>query len=545
MNSPVSASGPGVSADHNLIHYLDDWAASAPDRPALITPTDLAASHHQVVSFAELHGRMSRLASGLAAHGVAPGDRVILMVPMSQELYLLILALLKMGAIVVFIDPWVGLGQLRACARLVEPKAFVAPPLVHALSLPFPEFRGIPVRIATARGFPGCVPMRRILARGAEGHPTQPVAPETTALVTFTTGSSGTPKGANRTHGFLDAQHRALGHHMGHGPDDVDMPALPMFILHNLASGIPSVVPAMKPARPADVDPAAIVRQIREFGVTTMVGSPAYFEPIARWLEERGERLETIRAVFTGGGPVPPGLLERLIPLLPNGTAYVGYGSTEAEPVALISAQEVAGETARLTQAGRGTCVGWLADGLRARIVRPMDGPIPPLPWEDLDLPPGEIGEILVSGPHVNREYYRNPEAMREYKVVEADGTVWHRMGDMGYFDERGRLWMVGRMHNRVVRDGTPLYPVMVEEVAARQPWVRRAALVGLPHPRLGQMAIVAVEPSGPPRPELLRSALREAGFEIDRVVILDRLPVDPRHNAKIDYAKLARRIRD
>ncbi len=532
------------SPSHNLIHYLDGWVAAEPGKAAIITPSDLAASAHQITTFKELHGRMSRVASGLSAHGVAPGDRVILMVPMSQELYLLILALLKMGAIIVFIDPWVGLEQLRACTRLVEPRAFVGPALVHALALAFPEFRSIPLKVVTGRGFPGCIPFARIMASGSDRHETAAVATDTTALVTFTTGSSGTPKGANRTHGFLDAQHRALGHHMGHGPQDVDMPALPMFILHNLASGIPSVVPAMKPSRPADVDPAAIVRQVREFKVTTMVGSPAYFDPIARWLESRGERLESIKAIFTGGGPVPPGLLDRLVPLLPNGTAYVGYGSTEAEPVALISAQEVATETGRMTQEGRGTCVGRLADGLQARIVKPMAGPIPPIPWSDLDLPPGEIGEILVSGPHVNREYYRNPQAVRENKVVESDGTVWHRMGDMGYFDEQNRLWIVGRMHNRVVRDGVALYPVMVEEVAAHQPWVRRAALLGLPHPQLGEEAIVAVEASGRPEPDALRLALRTAGFEIDRVAVVAKIPVDPRHNAKVDYARLKKKLR-
>ena len=149
-----------------------------------------------------------------------------------------------------------------------------------------------------------------------------------------------------------------------------------------------------------------------------------------------------------------------------------------------------------------------------------------------------------MSGPHVNREYYRNPQAVRENKVVESDGTVWHRMGDMGYFDEQNRLWIVGRMHNRVVRDGVALYPVMVEEVAAHQPWVRRAALLGLPHPQLGEEAIVAVEASGRPEPDALRLALRTAGFEIDRVAVVAKIPVDPRHNAKVDYARLKKKLR-
>ncbi|MBM3271564.1 MAG: AMP-binding protein, partial [Candidatus Sericytochromatia bacterium] len=406
-------------------------------------------------------------------------------------------------------------------------------PLIQAAAALFPEFRGIPLKISSGGPFPGCARLAGVMAQGSERHATCAVTPDTTALITFTTGSSGTPKGANRTHGFLDAQHQALGHHMGHTPADVDMPALPMFILHNLAAGVTSIVPAMKPSRPADVDPAAIARQVREFGVTTMVGSPAYFDPIARWLGDRGERLDGVRAVFTGGGPVPPGLLGRLVPLMPDGTAYVGYGSTEAEPVALISAREVVLETGLMTDEGKGTCVGRLAEGLRARIV-----------WDGADLPAGEIGEILVAGPHVNRDYYRNPEAVRENKIQDPDGTVWHKMGDLGYFDDRSRLWMVGRVHNRLVRGGVPLYPVMVEAVAQARPWVRKAALVGRPHATLGQEAVLAVEPAGTPDVAGLDAALREAGFAIDRIVLQGRLPVDPRHNTKIDYAKLARTLR-
>lgn len=524
----------------NLIRYLDEWALGSPDKPALITPIDLVASSHQTVTFGDLAARVSGLAAGLAARGIGLGDRVVVMVPMSQELYLTILALLKLGAIIVFIDPWVGVRQMRACAALCEPKAFVAPPLVLAIATTIPEFRRIPLKIAARGGFPGAMTLKSLIAeQGAIA--TAVVEAETTALITFTTGSSGVPKGANRTHGFLEAQHHALGHHMGHTPDDVDMPALPIFILHDLASGITSVVPAMKPSRPADVDAAAIVRQIRQFNVTTMVGSPAYFDPIARHLEAVGATLPTIRAVFTGGGTVPPGLLGRLVPVLPNGTAFVGYGSTEAEPVALIAAQEVVNETGAMTQSGRGTCVGRIADGLEARIIRVIDGAIETV--DGIELPIGEIGEILVRGPHVNRDYYRNPEATRQNKIPDGEGEVWHRMGDLGYFDEKDRLWVVGRLHNRVMRDGKALYPIMVEALAARAAWVRRAALVGLPDATLGQRAVLVLEAQGAPRLEEIRAALSGAGFTIDRIVIRRRLPVDPRHNTKIDYAKLARTL--
>lgn len=535
------ASGRGLDA--NLIRYLDRWAEEVPDRPALITPVDRRATAHRSVSFGRLATEVATLAGGLSRAGLGPGDRVVVMVPMSQGLYTLILALLKIGAITVFIDPWVGLSQVRACIRLVEPEAFAAPPIVHALARGFGEVRAIPLKISSGGKFWGC---RRLAGLAAPGDlaSTVAVSPDDTALITFTTGSSGTPKGANRTHGFLDAQHRALSREMGLGAGDVAMPALPIFILNNLACGVTSVVPAMRPSRPADVDPGAIVRQIREFGVTSMVGSPAYFAPIARWLRDRGDKLHGVRSIFTGGAPVPPDLMAALVDLLPDGTAFVGYGSTEAEPVALISAREVVAETGARTAAGEGNCVGSPAEGLEVKIMRVVKGPVAEPDWDELEQPAGEVGEVVVSGAFVNRDYFRNEDAARENKIRDHDGRIWHRMGDLAYRDDRGRLWIVGRVHNRVVRAGEAMDPVRVEAMAEAEPWVLRAALVGVADPVLGQRAILVVVALGPPRPGELQARLAQRGVIVDQVVVRRKLPVDPRHNAKIDYARLARSLR-
>ena len=530
------------ATSHNLIHYLDRWAIEAPERPAIVTPVDLAASSHRVVRFQELATEVGSLAAGLRRRGLRPGDRVVVMVPMSAELYTLILALLKIGAITVFVDPWVGLARLLSCIRLVEPAAFAGPWIVQALASGFAEFRGIKTRlISSKRGW------GRLVDPGQANRPeipeTSPVSPDDTALITFTTGSSGAPKGADRTHGFLDAQHQALCAEMKIQAGDVAMPALPIFILSNLAAGATSVIPAMRPSRPSAVDPDAILRQIRAFGVTSLVGSPAFFAPVCRRLREEQSVLAGVRSVFTGGAAVPPDLMRDLADLLPDGDAFIGYGSTEAEPVALISAREVLAETGARTARGEGDCVGRPAHGIELKILRASAGPVVDPDWAQLELPAGQIGEVVVSGRQVNRNYFRNEEAVRLNKIREPSGQIWHRMGDLGYRDERGRLWIVGRMHNCVNRSGTVLYPGIVEALAQAETWVERAALVGLPDRELGQRAVVAVVPAAAPRIETLRTKLADHGILVDEVILQRRIPVDPRHNAKVDYDRLARSL--
>ncbi|HEY9898640.1 MAG TPA: fatty acid CoA ligase family protein [Pantanalinema sp.] len=542
-----------LATHDNVIRYLSHWARVSPSKPALVFPRSVrpgGSIAYSQLSFEELEDRVNRLAAALASRGIGRGDAVVVMIPMSLELYTLLLALLKLAAPIVFIDPWVGIDQIKRCIALTSPKAFAGVPLIQLIGRATGALSGIPLRI-TARGPArfGEWQLERLIESGGPIVETTAVQADETALITFTTGSTGTPKGANRTHGFLVAQHRALSRELGLTPEDVDLPALPIFILNNLASGVTSVVPLMKPSKPAAIDPGVIVRQIQDWGVTTAVGSPAYFAPIADHCLERGLWLPTVRAVFTGGGPVPPGLLGKLRRVLPNGSAFVGYGSTEAEPVALIEAAEACDETDALSEAGHGTCVGRLAHGITARIIRRIDGPISlgARGWDDVELETGEVGELVVTGEHVGKDYYRNPEAGRENKIRDPEGILWHRMGDVAYFDAQDRLWVVGRVNNAVQRGERTLYPLQVEAIARQLPFVRHAALVGRP----GARAMLVVEASEPGAlwrrgtwKQAVLAHMAAQGAPVDEVRFIRRMPLDPRHNAKIDHAKLQRLLR-
>ena len=490
----------------NVLSILTEVARRHPDRPALIMPDGS-------ITFSALRERIDRASAGLQREGLRPGDRSIVMIPMSIDLYVAMLALLDLGAVAVFVDPWIGWRQIAAFAKYAEPRAWLGISRSHALRL---LVRSIPITVTVGRRF-GPFPARRTLSEiekpAGDGavHESQPDDP---ALITFTSGSSGEPKGANRTHRFLLAQHRALAAEFPAQEGDVDMPMFPVFALNNLAVGVPSVVPAMDFRRVDRVDGAAILRQMLTHGVTTCTASPPFFDRLASTGQDPG-----LRRILTGGAPVSDTQLEAWRRAFPNTEILVAYGSTEAEPVAHISAEE------RLELKGPGFCAGKPIERIRARLI-PMGG---------------EIGELVVTGDHVCRDYYRNPGAVKENKIVDPDGTVWHRMGDTGYFDSGGRFWIVGRVHSTIRRGGKLIHPQLVEQAAkGDDPHIRRAAAVGV-----GERVVLVIETdAGEEIDKDIRARLAAAGQIVDEIRLTrEPLPVDPRHNSKIDYARLRERL--
>jgi acyl-CoA synthetase (AMP-forming)/AMP-acid ligase II len=418
------------------------------------------------------------------------------------------------------------------------------------------------------------IPARHTLAellRTAGDGAIHAVRPSDPALITFTSGSSGTPKGSNRTHGFLIAQHEALSGEFPYDDADVDMPMFPVFALNNLATGITSIVPDIDFRRVADCDGAKLLAQIRRERVTTVTASPPFFDRLADACSADATPPFAPRRLLTGGAPVRDDQLRRWRSTWPAARIEVVYGSTEAEPVAHIDAGErlerSAGDDAR-----SGYLLGRPAECIRWRIVRITKGPIclGAEGWEPWLVASPTPGELVVSGAHVGRDYFRNPEATVENKIIDSDGTVWHRMGDTVYTDADHMLRLVGRVHSTIVRGGEHVHPQLLEAAArGRDRRVAAVAAIGLPDPALGEAAAIVVQLSGESvagaivaemsaadsnRAESAGSVphdaqglaaevytrLREAGFPVDRIVVTAKpLPVDPRHNSKIDYPAL------
>ena len=266
-----------------------------------------------------------------------------------------------------------------------------------------------------------------------------------------------------------------------------------------------------------------------------------------RHAAERGETLPSVKRLLSAGAPVSPRTHEWARAVLPAGAElHTPYGATEALPVCTTGTEEVLGETAARTREGAGTCVGRPFPSVTVRVIEPSDGVIATI-GDARELPPGEVGEVIVSSPSVTREYVGRPEQTRRAKIADPDvpGGVWHRMGDVGYLDDAGRLWFCGRQAHVVRHASGPVYPVRAEAVLNEHPAVSRSAVVGV-GPRDGQTAVAVVESEGPPdrgrvRAELLELAkTRPASAAVSEVLFHRRLPTDVRHNTKIDRAALA-----
>lgn len=349
------------------------------------------------------------------------------------------------------------------------------------------------------------------------------------------------------TQAIFDEQTRIFREYLKIRPGEVDLSAFPLFSLFSLALGVSVVVPDMDATRPAKVDPKLIVESIEDLGVTYAFGSPAFWRRIAAHCTAGQVQLRTLKRVLMAGAPAPVALLEQLVSILPEGSdVYTPYGATESLPISLPSARELLAGATKQTESGAGTCVGLPLPGTRVQIIRIDDGPLETIN-ETERVPPHTVGEIMVHGRVTTRSYFRRPRDDAKAKVRDG-GVVWHRMGDVGYLDERGRLWFCGRKAHRVETEAGPMYTEPVEGIFNTHPAVRRSALVGL-GPRGAQKPVIIIEldeKSGRRASDALTAELCALAAKspvtaaVDTVLYHPAFPVDPRHNAKIIREDLA-----
>lgn len=520
----------------NIVSVIDRFSKEKPDRKALvwISPTALV---HDGITWSELNRKVALVAGGLLDFGIKPGDIVMIYMPMSLELYLALLAVGRIGAIAAFLESWAKEIHLESCSKLMHPKAFISHNDLSGL--------GIPLKIIIGDKVPlGGISFSELEAKGKTAE-ILPVDDGATALVTFTTGSSGIPKGANRTHGFLKAQHDALSQAFPYAPDDLDLTAFPVFLLNNLAGGVSTVLSAVDLGNPKPEDVKILTEQILSTKPTCITLPPSLVWHIAKFCEQGGIYLSSLKRTITGGAPVGPEMIKAYKKIAPNSKFVVLYGSTEAEPVAHIEGEQILRDLGQTGEKQIGVCVGTPVAGIKTHIVKINRAPIVlgKNGWSELDVAHGEVGELLVSGPQVCKDYYNNPEAVRVNKVKDGD-VVWHRTGDLAYFDSKGMLWVVGRVHNAIQRKGSWYYPIGAELIIRKLAFVKQAAFVGIPDPDLGEKTVAVFSTFEKPKEaeklkHLVKKELEKKNIPVDLTVYMDAIPLDPRHHSKIDYNRL------
>jgi acyl-coenzyme A synthetase/AMP-(fatty) acid ligase len=479
----------------NVVELVLDRARRSPAAPAFVLPSEEGV---RVVRYGDVAARTAEYVARLDAAGVSPGARVLLLMRPDADLYALVLAVLAGGMTLVVVDGNAGARRILELLDAAKPDAVIASaPLMRWW--PFSRALRRAKRFTIAGTVPGARRFDRIAPRRSVRLGSVTLAPDAPAIVSFSSGNTGSSKAITRTHGVLSAQHRALCATVRLEAGDVNLPGFPLATLHNLCCGTTSIIPAADLRAMAVAEPAAIAALIERQGVTSLSGAPTYVRKLARYFIERGAPAMSVRELVVGGGPVGRALCADIRRAFPRANARIVYGATEAEPIACISVDEVAA-----TRDRDGFLVGHPVDGSEVCLLDDHGNR-------------ASIGEVAVRGRQV------------------ATQAEWHRTGDIGRFDTDGRLWLLGRVDADVTHQGCTLHPYAVEADALSLPGVRAAAVVV--HSRAADGELVIEPDPGIDDGILLRDVrvlLASRGLPELSVRVMDGIPMDARHRSKV-----------
>lgn len=540
----------------NLAKEIHRTAQQFPERTAVIEPYRRAGRWElKRYTYRQLSDDTQRAITGLRAYGIQEETRTVYMAPPSYQACVVSAALSAVGATQLMIDPSVGYFNVAERLSKIAPEAFVGIPLSLTGRFVFgwgPRFGQKLVCLEGA--FPGALSFRKLIGHDPAPVQDPDITPDTPAVVLYTTGSTGPAKPSvylhrNFSQVFRTAHYSWRVHEMSEPP--VDMAAFPAFHMIAIAAGGTTVVPPINfaTATPATTDAKPVCEVINAAKVRSLFASPALLERIAHYANDHQLPMPTLERVIGGGAPVFEPLVRSLLQVMaPHGEVWANYGATEALPSTEHGSKEFLAETAELTANGHGICVGTPFPNITVQAVGPIDQQS--TRRQDFkEMARGELGELIVQGPNISPEYFRDPESTRKNKLYDEDGGVWHRLGDVGHIDEKGRVWVAGRVSQCLNIDGERIAPIPIEAIFDQHPKVRRSGLVQRNNADGKAEAVICVESweklNADDRSQL-RNDLQNIIHThpqcqiVSQILFSDGLPIDPRHNAKIERPRLA-----
>ncbi len=478
----------------NLAATLMQSATTFPDRPAV-------RMDEQGLNYRELDEATARVASWLAGRGVGPGDRVGLMMPNVPEFTELYYGILRAGAIVVPMNP---LLKAREVSYYLSDSGAVLALAWHGVAGEAGDGAG---RAGTAL----VIIEPAGLADALSGTDPAPAAAgragSDTAVILYTSGTTGQPKGAELTHdNLLHNVEITRSTLLNLRPDDVILGALPLFHSFGQVVGMAcAIASGACLTLMTRFDPVRALEIIKRDQVTVLPGVPAMYTAILHGAAGSAGDVGSLRLCVSGGAALPVEIL-RAFERSFGCVILEGYGLSETSPVASFNHPD------RPRKPGT---IGQAISGVQMRVQD--DAGVP--------LEPGTTGEIAIRGHNVMKGYWRRPEETAE---VLSDG--WFRTGDLGRMDTDGYFSIIDRKKDMIIRGGMNVYPREVEEVLYEHPAVNEAAVIGIPHEMLGEevAAVVTLKPGASASPDELREHVRSqlAAYKYPRQVwITNELP--------------------
>jgi acyl-CoA synthetase (AMP-forming)/AMP-acid ligase II len=491
-------------------------------------PTKVAIQHKgHFITYANLEDEVFQTAAYFQSKGIKAGDRVLVFVPMSIDLYRIVLALFKIGATAVFLDEWVNKERMELCCRIAECRAFIGIWKARLLSFFSKDLRKIPIKLG--------ISYEKVPINHSGFHQTDP---DDTALITFTTGSTGTPKAAKRTHAFLLEQFNALIEEIYLTPNAVDLSMLPIFVLCNLGIGSTTIIPDFKATKPDSLSPEQLLNLISLHKINRISASPFVIKKLAEYVIKTKANTNELKNIFTGGAPVFPKEAQLYARAFPNSRVEILYGSTEAEPISKINIKTLLKQKTDLLKDGLN--VGKPTYLIKVKIITIKDEIMKCRTPEDMNLLEVsnlEIGEIAVSGDHVLKEYYNNEEALMRNKIFAGD-EVWHRTGDSGYVGNDGSLYLTGRCNQLIWKNDQLIAPFLYENFLQTIVGVEIGTIL-----HLKDKLLIVLELSEKADQKRIEKEIKNSTMVHDEIRFIDKIPRDQRHNSKIDYPTLEKQL--
>ncbi len=492
---------------NNIVHIFFEAAAKYPETRAIV-------HREESISYSALAKRVKQVIAYLDTEGIREGDKVLIFIPMSIELYAYVLALFAKGAVAVFVDEWASIKRLKQCCERVAIDAFIAPKWIRRMSYFIKPLRNIKIRISPS------------ISLGLEGS-IKKTSPDQSALITFTTGSTGIPKAADRTHGFLLEQYTILEKKLALQSGDVCMVTLPIVLLCNLGLGATSVIASFNGRKPNKMDTALILQEMKSHHVKTVVCSPFFILQLSK--EQEAQEV-SLHKIITGGAPVFPEQASQILSAFTQANLDIVYGSTEAEPISSISGKALIQHANAIEKYG--LPVGKVHPKTQLGIIQITEDELilnPNQGIQDLYLKEGELGEIVVAGDHVLKRYFNSPKAFKENKIIDGD-TIWHRTGDSGRLLNE-TLYLNGRCRQLFEWNGHQYAPFILEYLLQSHQEIAMGTFIKKDDQVLLLIELARGIKTVPPS---VLAIIPDAVLKK-----LAKIPRDPRHNSKIDYDAL------
>ena len=493
----------------NLMHESLELFKSRGNETAIINQQGFE------LSFSAFHDQTTKLSFLFHERGITSDSKVVLLASLDWPLYCTIAACFQLGATVVLVDPWASSKYIQSALSQVNPEFLIISKKARLFYLKS-SIRRIPKKILLDDLIENKTQDRRNIVTD--------VNPDHTALITFTSGTTGKPKGFDRSHLFLLSQQQAHDTYFAHHPKEIDLAMYPVFVLSNLKSGMCSVLIKGNLRKIHTIKIDELYHQLIHYKVDSTCLSPVILEKLISYCETHKLTLP-LKKIFTGGAPVRREICERLLKVNPAIEGYVVYGSTEAEPIALVSMKEV---TERKLEKKTGTPLGRIVSALSYQLLPPTTAIHP---YHE-----GVVGEVALTGDFVGKKYWNNEQAFHENKWIDQEGRIWHKTGDI-VSEKDHFLHMIGRRSNPIKTTQGLLYPVPIEDQLDEIKAVKKSAYL-----QINDKIILAYEGESSAR-EQIQEFFRKENLPVNEVMQIKEMPMDARHRSKIDLPQLKKII--